>query len=328
MQFQLKRRKIKNTHFFGGGVVKLQTFDFGISWNWKPDREFIETITAECKKQGVSYYLVESFNLGETLEKLSLKKVFFKNFLDRASDTDEAFGRLTRLLKSQNCLMINDIDKAQRAVDKAVMHMELLSRGINVPFTIIVSDFGQDLNNLHVELSRFASPFIIKLAHEGGGTGVMLDARAFEDLLHARQQHGDGKYLLQERVHPVLLNGKRAWFRSYYAFGKIIPCWWDDITRVFDILTQNGMNFLGLNPLKDLTLRIAKICGLDFFSTEIALTNERKFVVVDYVNDQCDMRRKSMYYDGVPDNVIDEIAKLMIKHVLKNSKKESQPTQQ
>ena len=299
----------------------MQVFDLGIAWNWKPDKEFIETIVAECKRQGVTYYLVESFNLGETIEKISSRRLAFRYFLDRASDTDEAFGRLSRIIHNQKCKIINDMKKTERATDKAIMHMELISRGIIVPFTIIVSDFEKEHADLHEDITRLGSPFIIKLAHEGGGTGVMLDARAFEDLLRARQQHGDGKYLLQERIHPVDLNGKRAWFRVYYAFGKIIPCWWDDITKVFDIMTKNGMNFLGLNPLKDITLKIAKICGLDFFSTEIALTNERKFVVVDYVNDQCDMRRKSMYYDGVPDNIVDEIVRLMVRYVLKDIKK-------
>ena len=56
-----------------------------------------------------------------------------------------------------------------------------------------------------------------------------------------------------------------------------------------------------------ITKTIAKITELDFFSTEIVLTNENKFIVIDYVNDQCDMRFKSKHIDGVPDNVIQNI---------------------
>jgi hypothetical protein len=299
----------------------MECFDLGISWNWKPDKDFIDILAAECQRQGITHYIVHAFNLQETAKKIKAEKLMFRSFLDRASDTDSEFERLTRLIKSQNCIMINDIDTTKRAIDKAIMHMELLMRGINVPFTIIVSDFNDGINGLHEEISRLGSPFIIKLAHGGGGTGVIVDARTFEDLLRARHQYGDAKYLLQERVHPVLLNGKRAWFRVYYVFGKVIPCWWDDITRIFEILTLNGMHFLGLQPLKDIMLKISKVCGLEFFSTEIALTVDRKFVAVDYVNDQCDMRLKSTVYDGVPDEIVKEIVRIMVTYVRKNISK-------
>lgn len=299
----------------------MECFDLGISWNWKPDKDFIDILGAECQRQGITHYIVHAFNLQETAKKIKAEKLMFRSFLDRASDTDSEFERLTRLIKSQNCIMINDIDTTKRAIDKAIMHMELLMRGINVPFTIIVSDFNDGINSLHEEISRLGSPFIIKLAHGGGGTGVIVDARTFEDLLRARHQYGDAKYLLQERVHPVLLNGKRAWFRVYYVFGKVIPCWWDDITRIFEILTLNGMHFLGLQPLKDIMLKISKVCGLEFFSTEIALTVDRKFVAVDYVNDQCDMRLKSTVYDGVPDEIVKEIVRIMVTYVRKNISK-------
>jgi hypothetical protein len=52
---------------------------------------------------------------------------------------------------------------------------------------------------------------------------------------------------------------------------------------------------------------------LDFFSSEIALTEERKFVVVDYVNEICDMRLQSIFTDGVPDSVVEQIQRLLIK---------------
>jgi len=38
--------------------------------------------------------------------------------------------------------------------------------------------------------------------------------------------------------------------------------------------------------------RVAEVTGMDFLSTEIAITQEsgaNRFVMIDYVNDQCDM---------------------------------------
>jgi hypothetical protein len=46
---------------------------------------------------------------------------------------------------------------------------------------------------------------------------------------------------------------------------------------------------------------------LEFFSSEIALTNDGLFVAVDYVNEICDMRLQSKHYDGVPDAIVAQI---------------------
>jgi hypothetical protein len=50
---------------------------------------------------------------------------------------------------------------------------------------------------------------------------------------------------------------------------------------------------------------IAKVSGLQFFSSEIALREATsfepsQFVVVDYVNDMCDMRTTDIAVDGLP----------------------------
>ena len=66
-----------------------------------------------------------------------------------------------------------------------------------------------------------------------------------------------------------------------------------------------------LSPLHDITRRIASICKLDWFSTEIALTHH-EFVVVDYVNDGIDTRVQSKAVDGVPDAVMGSIAAQLV----------------
>ncbi len=50
------------------------------------------------------------------------------------------------------------------------------------------------------------------------------------------------------------------------------------------------------------------MCGLNLFSTEIALDNRNLWQVVDYVNEPCDYRVKSGVPNGVPDEVVLAIA--------------------
>ena len=61
---------------------------------------------------------------------------------------------------------------------------------------------------------------------------------------------------------------------------------------------------------------------LDFFSTEIVLTEDGNFLLIDYVNDQCDMRIKSRHYDGIPDNIVNEIIKNMLKYAVRKKSPE------
>jgi hypothetical protein len=71
------------------------------------------------------------------------------------------------------------------------------------------------------------------------------------------------------------------------------------------------MGSFSLSPLVSITREISAVCGLDFFSTEIAVNSGGKFLTVDYVNEICDMRIQSRYADGVPDRLALAISGLL-----------------
>ena len=120
-----------------------------------------------------------------------------------------------------------------------------------------------------------------------------------------------------------MLEGRRAWFRCFWAFGKPVAVWWDDLTHLYEELSEEEMINYGLKKLLQKTRTIAKITELDFFSTEIVLNNKNLFVVIDYVNDQCDMRIKSKHFDGVPDNVVNQIIHNLKNYIIKTKRLES-----
>jgi len=214
--------------------------------------------------------------------------------------------------------VINNYKDTARAIDKATMHLEFLSKGLQVPYTIIISpyDSKHEVELTLSDLARLGRPFIIKPATTtGGGTGVVLGAETLLDVIETRQHHKNDKYLLQERIIPTTLDSHRAWFRVFYVFGRVIPCWWNDETHVYKVLTGMDEQTYRLGRLRRITRTIKEICQLDFFSTEIALTRDGRFVVVDYVNDMCDMRFQSLYPDGVPDEVIVKIVTRMMYYI-------------
>ena len=300
-----------------------QELDIAVAWNWELDREFLRCIDSAATARGLTTHFIDQQNLSETVSELQHDKLFFRVFLDRASDEDERFlplaNAISRIARAsghhETLRIINPHDILRRASDKATMHLEFLSHSIHVPYTIIISPYSQrkEVELSLSELALLGRPFIIKPANTtGGGVGVVLGAESLKDVIETRQHHKNDKYLLQERIIPVELAQHRAWFRVFYAFGLVLPCWWNDQTHVYEELTPKDEEAFGLQPLRSVAATIQQICGLDFFSTEVAMTSAEKFVVVDYVNEMCDMRLQSSHADGVPDQVVFSIAEALV----------------
>jgi len=122
-----------------------------------------------------------------------------------------------------------------------------------------------------------------------------------------RQRYPDEKYLLQAHVRTQRLGSRPAWYRVLYCTGQAYPCWWDPESHVYTPVSPAEEVEFCLSTLREITHRIADISKLSIFSTEIAYTPEGLFLVVDYVNDQIDLRLQSKAADGVPDAIVENI---------------------
>ncbi len=290
----------------------MNIFDLAIAYVWEFDIEFINSIEDYFKQNGLTTYVISSHNIAETTEKVKNKELNFISYLDRASDVDDTFSELAKILTRKKIRIFNPYKNVEHSIDKATMHLEFITAGLNVPYSIIIPPHSQaeeifiSLDDLEI-LGR---PFIIKPCNTtGGGIGVVTGAETLKEVLSARLKHSEDKYLIQENIHPTMVDGKRAWFRCFWAFGKPICVWWDDQTHIYSTLSTDEIEKFKLKKLFSITRTIHKLTELDFFSTEIALTTKNKFVVIDYVNDQCDMRLKSLHPDGVPDEIVYQIIK-------------------
>ncbi len=302
----------------------MNNFDLAIAYVWEYDDVFISLTEEAFHNSGLTTYLISDYNILEVKEKILNKKLSFNFYLDRAWDVDDNFGELGKILAKKKTRIFNPYQNVIHAIDKASMHLEFITAGINVPYSIIIPPHSESENILiSVEdLSLLGRPFIIKPCNTtGGGIGVVTGAETLKDIFQERITYTEDKYLLQEKIYPKLLEGKRAWFRCFWAFGTTIPTWWDDQTHLYTEMLPDEIIKFRLKKLIQITQIIAKNVNLDFFSTEIVLTKNNIFVAIDYVNDQCDMRLSSIHMDGVPDNVIRQIIQRMIRAVRKEKRK-------
>lgn len=304
----------------------MEIYDLAISWVWEYDQDFVDKIEEYFHKQKLKTFIIREHNIAEVTQKVKNDEISFHVYLDRASDADQNFSELASLTYTKNIYVINPYERVKFSNDKATMHLELINNGINTPYTIILPPYNH-INDIFISiesLAKLGRPFVIKPANTtGGGIGVVTGAEELHHVLEERQNFKDDKYLLQEKIIPNYFDGRRAWFRSIYAFGTCYISWWDDLTHIYNPLTEDDIRNYKLKELYKITKKIAQITKMDFFSTEIAFCRSNKFVVIDYVNDQCDMRFQSKHFDGVPDNIIDGIIFDMAKFVKKIKKKKS-----
>lgn len=314
----------------------MEKIDCGIFCEWEYDDDFISVLSDNLKSRHISHQVFRPADFDALLGKLRRKTLSLNSVFDRASDVDDTCEAIVELLVRRGIKIVNDPAKVRHSSDKASMHLEFITAGINVPYTMIISPYNaQHEVRLSIDqLAHLGRPFIIKPANTtGGGIGVVTGAEGLREVIDTRQHNKDDKYLLQQEIVPAILSaggkmfyggdGRRAWFRPFYVFGKIFICWWDDLTHLYFEASSEDIDNHNLHAIDEVVKKIYGVCGLDFFSTELAITfiegssaasgvnsrGKRKLVVIDYVNEMCDMRLKSKHYDGVPDNIVEQMAK-------------------
>lgn len=268
--------------------------------------DFVRLVEQACNTESLSLWQITPETLLESITALYNGEKTFNTLLDR-SQGENRFLPINNWAKAHHKKRINPNEVSKWSEDKATMHLELINAGIHTPYTILLASFIEQPVLPEPDLSPLGSQFVIKPSNGGGGDGVILGASSLDQVLRARMEFPEQKYLLQATITPRTIQGRPAWFRIFYAVGKTYPCWWHPLTHVYAAVTPSEESRYELTPLHDLTKRIASLCRLDWFTTEIALTLEN-FVIVDYVNDQIDTRIQTKAVDGAPDEIMQDIA--------------------
>ncbi len=216
----------------------MQHFDLLLAWNWEYDRDFIGLLGTACASHGLTFLPVGIDNLETVLGGLQGGELTISTFMDRASDTDPRFLGLLELIRKKEIFQINPHDQATWSTDKATMHLEFISRGLDTPYTILLPPVCEQPDLPILELHPLGERFAVKPAHLGGGEGVVLDVTTMEEVSSIRRQHPGEKYLLQAQVTPQVLGGRPAWFRVLVCSGAVYPCWWDPRRHVYSRLTR------------------------------------------------------------------------------------------
>ncbi len=290
-------------------------YDLCLPWYWEYDDVFVGMVERACIEEGISFWQIKPDNLLESITALYKGVTTFKTLLHRGQG-EAIFDPIPRWAREFGTRRINPAEVSAWSEDKATMHLELINAGLHTPHTILLAPFLEQPVLPQIDLSPLGEKFVIKPSNGGGGEGVIIGASSMDEILQARMEFPEQKYLIQAHVTPCVIEETPAWFRIFYANGETYPCWWDTETHIYSNVTAQEESQYRLIRLREITKRIASICKLDWFSTEIALADE--FIVVDYVNDEIDTRVQSQAMDGVPDEIMENITRQLVKIAKEN----------
>jgi hypothetical protein len=295
----------------------MRTYDYVMTHKLDADDFFIHRVQQRCAQLGLNFFLIEPLWVDAFLDKFQKGKLWARVLLNMHSEhhePEDEFHLLVRLAFERKTRVIDPPDIALASFDKAQLHPRLLSAGLRVPHTIILSAEEIPGYTLSVEeQAKLGLPFVIKPSLGYGKRGVLLDARSPADLARSAAAWPDRRYLLQERIVPRTIEGAPAYFRVFYVFGALWFCWWNCYTDRYALLTPEEMLRHKLEPLRAIVCRVADLTQMQFFSSEIAQTEEGEFVLIDYVNDQCHMlTQSSSPHMGVPDTIVAAIADRLV----------------
>jgi hypothetical protein len=285
----------------------MDVIDLAVAADWEFDLDFVCLVGEAAVRAGLTTRAIWPADLGETVRRLTAGEMDIRFLFDRASSTSPEFLRLQEFVRGRGRDVLDPVEKLRWASDKATMHLEFIANGLDTPHTVILPSFASrpELAITEADLIPLGSPFVIKPANTTGGSlGVVKEARTLEAVAAARRTYPMDKYLLQEKILPRAEDGKRFWFRGFFILGLVQCAWWDDRTHIYAEITPDDVDRYSLRALYPIVRRIASVSKLRFFSTEIVRDEMGRSIVIDYVNESCDMRLQSGHADGVPDALV------------------------
>ncbi|MFC1767262.1 RimK family alpha-L-glutamate ligase [Candidatus Margulisiibacteriota bacterium] len=300
----------------------MTKYDIGFIFCGDKKESILKWLHEECRLRGLSFVWINQNNAEAVLQKILSHKIKVNFLVDNESNyynPEDIFLKLCYAVKDNGGRIIDDPDAARSSADKSITHFDFVDAELPVPYTVVVRNWQPDDFEITKEQFRkLGKPFIIKPATGFGQKGVVKDASGdIKQIAEARHFNRGDNFLLQEKIIPEMLGGHMGWFRVYYLFGEIIPCFWNTETGEYRHVSLREMYKFRLLPLARIVSEIARVVNMKFFSSEIAVTGkgkERRFVIIDYVNDQCELCVRPTKIGGPVPEVVRHVAEIMAEH--------------
>jgi hypothetical protein len=307
---------------------------------------FERRLARAAAMRGLSFAVIHDGIIHEAVLRLATGELTIGLHLDYFAlwhIVNDPYAQLAQAVLDAGGRPINSPGRSRLFTDKGAAHTELLRLGFGVPETLVFRPWTPDRRLIAAEwrslaLDQLGASVFVKPANGFGGQDVTrIDVTTPEALAAAiagaRNCNRAETYLVQRAVRWVRLRAddgaeRPAYFRILHCLGDFLAFWWDPQAVASGLpayreVTPTEVLRCQLQPLYDAAEALADLCGLEWFSTEICLSagnepsrfrvrgpngRDRPLVVIDYVNDQCDVDVQSRWLGAPPDAVVAYVA--------------------
>ena len=310
-----------------------------------PFTAFDRSLAEAAAAHGLSAALLHDGTVAEAARRLDDGRLTIGFHLDYFAlwhRPDDPYARLAQAVADAGGCPVNPPARSRLFTDKAAAHAELARRGLGVPETVVLRPWAPDrpltpAERARLRLDEAGARLFVKPANGFGGKGVVRVERTDPEGLAAavaaaRGPNRTDTYLLQREVRcPRLecadLVDRPAYWRVLYCLGELIPFWWHRWEHggepSYRPVTREEIRCHRLRPVLAYAAALARLSGLEWFSTELCLTDgpepgryrvpgaggrEQAVLAVDPVNDQCDVDVRSRWPGAPPDAVVRHVA--------------------
>jgi hypothetical protein len=241
--------------------------------------------------RGLSCLLVNRSNVDRTIASVRKGRLRPLVYLDLCSRPGDPFYALLETMSAAGAHTVCEPRLIPMTL-KAVSHPALERAGLPLPPTVILKRTDPDRDLTPEELARVGDRVVIKPSYGVAGEGVVVGvAPTREQIAKARDFKRDEDYLVQRMIKWTRFGDRPAYLRGYNVLGHRSLMWWSN-DRGYAPLTWNDLRTYDLLGAVHLIDRVAAVTGVEYFSSEIAITAESgtdRFCLIDQVNDQCDI---------------------------------------
>lgn len=216
-------------------------------------------------------------------------------FLDLCSSVEPVFGDLATAAVNAGVYVVDDPRDLLEWTLKAPAQGRLEAAGLPVPPTVILPKGSPDRDLTPEERAKVGERVVIKPSLGYANRGVVVGVEPTrENIAKARDFDRKDDWLVQRMIRWTRHGNRAAYLRAYHLLGHRTLMWWarENGHDHYELCTWQDLRTYDLLPAVEIVDKIAALTGIDYFSSEIAITAEEgagRFVLIDYINDQCDM---------------------------------------
>lgn len=256
-------------------------FDLGFTCQAKGEDIFLQEVKRLARKYRISWLNVpkgRSAAFRKCVDEGRLKiNVFLNTQLDGVSLENPSL-LLLRSLKEKNCLVVEDADDVRIYADKALQLSYLKRAALPVPRYFVIN--GMKGNRYQDATSRHFTQGSTWLARPAMGMNhhpVVINTRAPIQQALVKAGCNPGRRMLIYKYYKPLTKGNRVLsFRIWYLFGHVVPCWYKHGDHLPAMLKPGDISSSLIARLVNLVTKISEITLLDWFVTDLVVTNGRK----------------------------------------------------